>query len=305
MTGRLTRRELIFNTIPRVLAAGYGMFGAASVLAEPIQRHKMRLNEYANHLLLQHWERFLRVKERHFSEFCKEHGLENNEEVAHVFVASLLFHELIRKNGILKNEYMAIDERPTRLMKVDGRALTGDELMLRGPGIMLRDIFSGKPRYQVDGRSIHCFGDCDEYEMAYVTILKAVGVQARVVMSEASHVKTQVEINGKHFLVDNTRNSFGKPVRCKGKCRDYRTGELGYMEPQKARRYVSRINRLAEAGTNVRIYPKGAERVDGRIEKAIRKMEIATGISAYQEGTGQPPSSQEAHTIEEGKAGSR
>jgi hypothetical protein len=299
MTGRITRRELLFQKLPTAVAAGC-FFGAANLLAEPIQRHKMRLNEFANHLLLQHWDRFLRLNEKRFKEFCDEHGLDGKDDsVAHGFVASLFFHELIKEKGILKNVYMLIDERPARLMKIEGDELlplSGDELMLRGPGVMLRDMFSGKPKYQLgNGRKIHCFGDCDEYEMAYVTILRSVGIDARIVMSEASHVKTQIEIKGKQILVDNTRNTFGKAAKCKGRCKDYRTGELGFMEPKDAKRYLNRINKMAMAGTEVRIWPKGERRVDKRIDKALRRLEMATGVSEYQEETGQSPSSPIEH----------
>ncbi len=313
MTGGITRRELIFRKLPTAVAAVAGsctFLGAANVLAEPIQRHKMSLKEYTNHLLLQHWDRFLKLREKEFSEFCGGHFLDKTDgEVAHGYVASSFFHELIRRNGILGNRYMLIGERPERILKVDGEILallTEKELELRGPGRMLSDMFSGKPKYALeDGSRIHCFGDCDEYEMAYATIVKAVGINAKVVMTEASHVNTQIGIGEKKILVDNTRNMFGQGVDCKGRCKDYKTGELGFIEPQKASMYINRINRMARAGTNVRIYPKGEKRVDEKIDSALRRWEKATEVSAYQEETGLLPSSQRAHTEEEGTTGSR
>lgn len=298
MTGRVSRRELLLREIPRALAAGCVTFGGAGVLAEPIRR--VGLNEFSNQLLIQHWEKLLKTWERELSDFCQKHGLKKDEGITHAYVAASFFHELIRRNGILGNRYMLIGERQEKVLRIERgilRPLEEDELGLRGPGRMLSDMFSGKPRYMLEsGKKIHCFGDCDEYEMAYVTILRAVGVEARVVMTGTSHVKTQLEIGGKRILVDNTRNIFGKEDGCK-KCRDYRTGDEGFMEPWKARRYVRRINRLAAADANVRIWPKGEERVDN----AIARWEESTGISEPQEGTGLSPSSQTGHTKGEGK----
>jgi len=304
----MSRRELLFRKLPKAaaaLASSSIMLGfAGKVLAEPIQKNGLRSDEFVNHLLIQHCERILNLKADRYSEFCSDYGFDrNNEIINHGFVATLFLYELIRKKGILNNRYMLIDDRPEGILKVqDGEVvpLEGDELKLRSPKRMLKDMFSGKPRYRLpDGSKVFCFGDCDEYEMAYVTLLRAVGIEARIVMTEANHVKTQVELAGRNILIDNTRNQYGQSVDCEDHCKDYRTGKQGFMNPGDARRYLRRINRMANARSNVRIYPKGEKRVDRRIKRTLDNWEKRSRISANQESSVQGPNSQTGHTPEE------
>jgi len=304
----MSRRELLFRKLPKAaaaLASSSIMLGfAGKVLAEPIQRHGLRSDEYVNHLLIQHSDRILELKSGRFEAFCSEYGFDRESEtIKHGFLSTFFLYQLIKKNGILNNKFMLIGNRPTGILKVqDGKEvpLEADELSLRLPSRMLRDMFSGKPRYRLaDGSKVFCFGDCDEYEMAYVTLLRAVGIEARIVMTEANHVKTQIELAGRKILIDNTRNQYGQSVDCEDQCKDFRTGSRGFMEPKDARRYLRRINRMANARSNVRIYPKGERRVDRRIKRTLDNWEKRSRISANQESPAQDPSSQTVHTPEE------
>ncbi len=308
MASSMSRRELLFRKLPKVaaaLASSSIMLGfAGKVLAEPMQKHGLRSDEYVNQILIQHSERIVELKTERFAAFCSEYGFDRNSEtIEHGFLATFFLYQLIRKNGILNNKFMLIGERPSGILKVQGGEevpLEVDELKLRLPKRMLRDMFSGKPRYRLpDGSKVFCFGDCDEYEMAYVTLLRAVGIEARIVMTDASHVKTQVELAGRNILIDNTRNQYGQSVDCEDHCKDYRIGRRGFMEPKDARRYLRRINRMANARTNVRIYPKGEKRLDRRIKRTLDNWERKSRISANQESSVQDPNSQTVHTPEE------
>lgn len=310
MGARLSRRELIFKGLQAAAVGGFAFISNPSrLLAEPIRR-SLRSDEFTDMLLLSHGFRFLGTRERQFEEFCARHGFDRDDtSVASGFMVSRFFHELIRKNGILGNRYLTIEGRRERISKKDGSPLGEDETGLRGPRWMLKDMLSGRAGYLLDGRRIHCFGDCDEYEMAYTTLLGYAGIDARILMSGPRHVKTVVSIGGKEILVDNTRNIFGSERRCGG-CPDHRTGAGGFTSPEKARIYLERINRMAHAGETVRVWPRGERRIERRVSTALDRMEmiardIKAGASACPDTTGGVASSLSGNRGAGGRGGSR
>jgi hypothetical protein len=281
MVRRLTRRELLFREAPKIAkatTAGWMALGLAkAALAEPHRKDTIRSDRFAQDLLLKFGDRFFEYEGHGYLDFCERHGFRfTDRRLRDTYMATAFFYELMREGGILGNRYFTIEARFEKVMRLHkGKAFPlDDESLTRLPSVMLRDMFSAKPRYRLrSGQSIHCFGDCDEYEMAYSTVLKYIGIPSRVVMSHASHVRTMVRMKGKQILIDNTRKRFALERGCEEGCEDYMTGPKGYRSRRKAKAYIEKVNERALMETVVELEPEGIARVERLVDTAFRRLE--------------------------------
>ena len=156
------------------------------------------------------------------------------DRLTHVLLVRELVHQTYRDGTTLTNQYVIQNhpgsDRRSRIHKqVDGDHVALKDLkeggeaadrVLRIPALFLTDLFSEQPAYRLlDGRGrlreAHTYGDCDEFEMAYVHLLAALGIEADVILPSSirrlSHVRTRVQITGEPsplwLEVDNTHSS--------------------------------------------------------------------------------------------------
>ena len=171
---------------------------------------------------------------------------------------------MVKHGGIAGNLYELVEYRDKNIKKIQGEKLVplADDAKERYPAKMMRDMFSAKPKYvSFPDKKLYSFGDCDEFEMVYVTLLRYMGMKARVVMTASNHVETLVRIGGKEFLVDNSFGKFGRKRQCKGKCVDWMVGGAGYKSPKAAKAYIDLINKRARESVKVDVSDEAGVRI--------------------------------------------
>jgi hypothetical protein len=283
---QITRRELFLKKLPKLalLVAGVSAtFNStvSNVLAEPISRKRSCSacvrslgkstcsDEFIRRLFLNHYRAYLSVNENEFQDFCKKNNLNvRNRRVRREYVIAKLLHDLVRHGGILGNRYELVEYRKKNIRKMTSKGLAelGDDAKERYPAKMMRDLFSSKPRYVAfPDKKLYSFGDCDELEMLYVTLLRYMGLKAKVVMTASNHVETLVRIGGKEFLVDNSFSKFGRPRKCKGRCRNWMTGKVGYTDWRKAKVYIDLVNKRARANAKIIVTEEAVTRITNAI----------------------------------------
>ena len=273
--GAVTRRDFIFKLIP---AAVFTISRPRDVLAETLMRKditRVPSDAFVQDLLRESLARYSAIRSEAFGDFCIKNGMDCADRMAreNYFKARFL-HELIKNKGILGNRYVKEEDRDGIIMARREAYPENEDITSRSPERMISDMLSGKPRYIIEGERRYCFGDCDEFEMAYVVLLRAAGMDGKIVMTEPAHVNSLVMIGKERFLVDNSRAVFAAPWNC-AHCRDYRTGPDGYTDRKKARAYIEHINRTAVEDPIVNVFPRGASRVRAKIEAFIAKEEKA------------------------------
>jgi hypothetical protein len=283
---QITRRELFLKKLPKLalFVAGASLsFNSpvSNVLAEPLSRKRNPSfctrslgkstcsDDFIRRLFLNHSRVYLLVKENEFQNFCKKNNLNvKSRRVKREYTIAKLLHELVKHGGILGNRYELVEYRKKNIRKITSKGLTelGDDAKERYPAKMMRDMFSSKPRYVAfPDKQLYSFGDCDELEMVYVTLLRYMGMKAKIVMTASNHVETLVRIGGKEFLVDNSFGKFGRERRCKGRCRNWMTGKIGYTDWRKAKAYIDLVNKRARANAKVIVTEKAATRITNAI----------------------------------------
>lgn len=107
-------------------------------------------------------------------------GMTDNPSNMRTFMVALFFHELLRANGTLGNQFVVkhtCDWKPDQLIR---------EAIIQG-GISAR---------------------CDEFEMAYKALLGALGIQSRISLVLPFHVNTEIQAEGGYLRVDNAFSQF-------------------------------------------------------------------------------------------------
>lgn len=151
-----------------------------------------------------------------------------------------------------------------------GRRGSADDIT-RVPELFLVDLFSDEPVYELldrRGRQRRAFtyGDCDEFEMAYVNLLAALDMEADVFLPRSierkSHVRTRVEITAGDaplwLEVDNTRH----------------TARVSDVRPEAwsvpANHYnVAWINDHAHRPIQVEVGKEARRRIDDRVRRML------------------------------------
>ena len=250
-----------------------GSFGK-TVIAEPISRTQKHCQKSADKPLeskafiknlLEKQIPFNIVINEGYRRFCGENGLDpRNIKVLREYRIAKILHDLVKHGGIAGNLYELVEYRDKNIKKIQGEKLVplADDAKERYPAKMMRDMFSVKPNYvSFPDKKLYSFGDCDEFEMVYVTLLGYMGIKARVVMTASNHVETLVKIRGKEFLVDNSFGKFGRKRQCVGKCTDWMTGRSGYKDKKKAKAYIDLINKRAMENIKVEVSDEASKRI--------------------------------------------
>ncbi len=282
------------------LAVGIGLFSSKDVFAEgsrpqvaqcvsaeesrpQIKQCRDCVSGFVSRLLSSKAKAYLERRRGEFEAFCQENDLNpDDSSVKREYATARLLHEMVKHRGILDNHYVIVEERDSRLAKVAKKGTTkiGADASQRYPGKMTRDMFSEKASYVMaisdqDGQGpktvrIFSFGDCDELEMVYRRLLLYSGLHGRIIMTGSDHVETVVSIGGKEFRVDNSFNKFGKRYDCAG-CTEYKTGRIGYTNPEDAKKYLARINRLATGQIDMYVSAAAMRRITQAVDSFIEE----------------------------------
>ena len=175
-----------------------------------------------------------------------------------------------RRSRILKKvggTPVALTEFEERFADGGGRA----DQVTRVPELFLADLFSERPLYELLDtrrrlRRVHTYGDCDEFEMAYVNLLAALGIEADVFLprslSRKSHVRTRLAISGEQaplwLEVDNTHHTVQTAA----------TRPEAWIVP--TRHYnVAWINDHARQSLKIEVGKQARERIDTRLRRVL------------------------------------
>lgn len=128
-------------------------------------------------------------------------------------------HGPVRRRSAIQmrrgEDYVRLDDLERSFEDGGGSA----DAITRVPEVFLTDLFSEEASYRLlmwDGRrrETHTFGDCDEFEMSYVQLLKPLGIEGDVFLPQSikrkSHARSRLALDAGEFTlwveVDNTRN---------------------------------------------------------------------------------------------------
>jgi hypothetical protein len=145
------------------------------------------------------------------------------------------------------------------------------DAITRVPELFLADLFADDPVYRlVDSRGrrrlAHTYGDCDEFEMAYVNLLLALDIPGEVflprVLTRKSHVRTRLRLEAGGvpvwLEVDNTHAG----VRAVG-------SEPEAWSVPRTHYNVAWINDHAQAPLNLDVGRAARERIDARVRRVL------------------------------------
>ncbi len=145
------------------------------------------------------------------------------------------------------------------------------DAVTRVPELFLADLFADEPVYRLADsrgrtRRAHTYGDCDEFEMAYVNLLGVLGMEGDVFLPRSlermSHVRTRVRIEvGRVPIwleVDNTHAG----VRVVGERPEAWTVTRSHYN-------VAWINDHAHAPLHLEVGHAAAERLDARVRRVL------------------------------------
>jgi len=164
-------------------------------------------------------------------------------------------------------EWIALADLAERYADGGGRA----DRITRVPELFLADLFSEQPAYELlDGRGrlrrVHTYGDCDEFEMAYVHLLAALDIEADVILPRSlkrkSHVRTRIAITEDDaplwLEVDNTHRTV----------RTTATRPAAWTVPS-SHYNVAWINDHAIQQTRIEVGRQARERIDARVRRTL------------------------------------
>lgn len=145
------------------------------------------------------------------------------------------------------------------------------DAITRVPELFLADLFAEEPVYRLDDgrgrrRLAHTYGDCDEFEMAYVNLLLALDIPAEVFLPRSltrkSHVRTRVRLEAGGvpvwLEVDNTHAG----VRALGE-------QPEAWDVPRTHYNVEWINDHARAPLNLDMGRGARHRIDARVRRVL------------------------------------
>lgn len=180
-----------------------------------------------------------------YKALCRRWGIDMSEEAESEFAAAYFLHKFVEleDHGILNKSYTWLRDsqggwpRTADWVRKIFRLPDGSETSLplsalyrcnwkhfagrpkefqkesavdRTPAIFLSDLFSPGPRFLVHGEKYWTVGWCSDVEMAYQVLLRYLGLDGRVVYPGGIHVRSEVEVGGRKFLVDSSFDRFGE-----------------------------------------------------------------------------------------------